>query len=116
MEPMTKLDHTSIEALVADLNRNKDSMFTCTRPDGNSSSDPWWLLSVVEVHMPYAYDINICVKYSDGLMDEMDCSLSHDGVLRFFKMPGFWVLMVASDDSDAALHRQLNNNLRGVFT
>lgn len=115
---MTKLDHTSTKALVADLNRNKGSMFTCTWPDGSNPGDPWWLVSVVDNQ--YAYDINICVKYSDGTTGEKDCFLSHDGVLRFHKVPGSWILMVAnddvtSDDSDTSLHRQLNKNLRGIF-
>ena len=111
---MTKLDHTSTKALVADMNRNKDSMFVCSRPDGSSPSDPWWFVSVV-VNAD-KYNIHICVKYPyDDGMSEEDCFLLRRGALRFPDSSGSWVLMVVNDDLDASPNDQLNENLRGVF-
>ena len=115
---MTELDHTSVEALVADLNRNKGGMFVCSRPDGSSPSEPWWLVSVVVD--ADKYNIHICVRYSDdggtsrsGTSDE-DRFLLSGGALRFPSSFGFWVIVV-HDDADASLNDQLNNNLRRVF-
>lgn len=111
-----ELDHSSVGALVADLNRHRDRVF-CFISD-QSYSRQWKLVKAIQVGELVKLvwddaDPECTYSLNDGwLLGAAVGDSTDDGYYHLLLK-----VMIQSDSFvDASLRRRLNGNLRGVFS
>lgn len=114
------LDHSSFDAIKADMNRCRDGVF-CFRFENGSASPPWSMRTANPIDWGCedgAYHMDLRIRY-----DAMDCGGNTDARLKLQFLPdrnrfayynGLVTIRMTVELADRTKNR-LDENLRGVF-